>query len=212
MSEAQHRVGINLTGTQTSGGEHSMPPPLVFISYAHSDEKHKEQMVKQLSVLRAENLIDDWNDRKLEPGCDWDKEIRQRIYSARIVLLLVSVDFLSSGYIQGVEMKIARDRHRSGAALIVPVILESCYWKRTWLKDLLALPKDGRPVLERSYRARGWLEVIQSFDGLLSGLRGRGDPARWRDVETGFRDVAESMRPSDLRRNKGHKRPTPNSD
>ena len=43
----------------------SVPPKAVevFFSYAHEDEKLRDELAKQLKLLKRQGLITDWNDR-----------------------------------------------------------------------------------------------------------------------------------------------------
>ena len=99
------------------------PRPLkVFISYAHEDDTLCEEFVKYLSQLRHDSLIEDWHDRRLTGGSEWEGQIDEHLDTADIVVLLVSQDFLNSRYCYDVEMKRALDRHKQRKTRVVPVI------------------------------------------------------------------------------------------
>ena len=55
----------------------------------------------------------------------WPNQINDRLNSAAIILLLVSPDFLASDYCD-LEATRALERHRSGDARVIPVILRRC--------------------------------------------------------------------------------------
>lgn len=67
-------------------------------------------------------MLQSWHDRKLELAKDWDEEIDTYLRSADLVLLLLSKDFIASGYIWRAEVKIAMQRHASGDARAVPIL------------------------------------------------------------------------------------------
>src|SRR5271157_2598118 len=90
----------------------------VFFSYSHKDERMREKLEKHLSALRRENVIAGWHDRKIMPGTEWKDQIDEHIETARIILLLVSAEFLSSDYCYDVELKRAIARHDAGDAII----------------------------------------------------------------------------------------------
>jgi TIR domain len=71
-------------------------PIKVFFSYAHRDEKFKDELVNHLSILQRQGVISSWHDRMILPGSEWDREIDANLSSADIILLMVSSDFLRS--------------------------------------------------------------------------------------------------------------------
>ncbi len=58
--------------------------PTVFISYSHKDVAWKNRLVTQLSVLQQEELLDIWDDRRIETGTDWHPEIEKAIAAAHL--------------------------------------------------------------------------------------------------------------------------------
>ena len=83
----------------------------VFISYSHTDENYRKELEKHLSVLKRNGYIDTWTDRELIAGENWGTQIAKEIEEAKIILLLVSSDFLASNYCYDIEMKRAIERH-----------------------------------------------------------------------------------------------------
>jgi hypothetical protein len=134
----------------------------VFLSYAHRDERLREELDKHLSPLRRSALIDTWHDRKISPGGDLDAEIDQRLASADLVLLLISPDFINSDYCYRREMRRALQRHAKGLARIIPIILRPVDWMRTPIGRLLATPKDAKPVTTWHRRDDALLDVATS--------------------------------------------------
>ena len=65
----------------------------VFFSYAHKDEKLREELEKQLSLLKWQGLITGWHDRRIVAGQEWTGEIDVHLNSAQIIILLISPDF-----------------------------------------------------------------------------------------------------------------------
>ena len=82
-------------------------PVSLFYSYAHEDEPLRDELQRHLKILQLRGLIAPWHDRAILPGQAWDREIHAELQRAELVLLLLSVDFLSSDYILGVELKTA---------------------------------------------------------------------------------------------------------
>src|SRR5258708_309455 len=78
----------------------------LFFSYSHKDQRLRDQLEKQLSLLKRKGLISTWHDRKIGPGEEWAGKIDEHLNRADIILLLVSADFLASDYCYDVEMKL----------------------------------------------------------------------------------------------------------
>jgi hypothetical protein len=140
-----------------------------FVSYSHKDERYRQQLDISLALLRRDKLIPVWHDRKILPGQEWDREIDKNLENADMVLLLVSPDFLASDYAYSREMLRAVERHESGSATVVPIILRPSDWQSSPLGSLEALPSKGRPVSRWSNRDEAWLDVVQGLRRLISG-------------------------------------------
>jgi hypothetical protein len=154
----------------------------VFISYSHKDEHLRNELEKHLSALRHQGIVETWHDRRIIAGKDFNSEISEQLEKADIILLLVSSDFIASPYCYGVEMKRAMERHRSGEAHVIPVILRPCDWQELPFGKLLATPPDGKPVTKYPDQDDAFLEVTRAIrravEELLATQGGglRGDP------------------------------------
>jgi tetratricopeptide (TPR) repeat protein len=147
-------------------------PLKLFISYAHEDETLLKELVKHLSQLQRDGLIENWHDREITAGAEWAGKIDEHLEAADIVLLLVSADFLSSRYCYDVEMKRALERHDSGKARVIPIILRPADWETSPFAKLQALPKNGKPVVEWRRRDRAFLDVAKGLRRVVQELRG----------------------------------------
>ena len=140
--------------------------PRVFISYSHADEAQRRKLELHLKVLVTHGALHErWDDRKIQPGEDWDRTIKRELEEADVVLLLVSTAALASDYIQTVEMRRALERAAAGETVVIPIILEDCQWKVPELKKLQALPAGAKAVRAWTPQAKGWKSVS---DGLLA--------------------------------------------
>lgn len=144
----------------------------VFFSYAHEDEKLRDQLAKHLRILEREGVITGWHDRKISAGTDWAGEIDKHLNTARIILLLISVDFLYSDYRYGVELKRAMERHATGEAHVIPVILRPVEWHREPFGNLKPLPLDGKPVTRWQDRDEAFLNIAQGIRAAVEQLMG----------------------------------------
>jgi hypothetical protein len=157
-------------GTLPGGPRHlvSSGDKSVFVSYSRKEERHRERLDVALAQLRRDARISFWYDGMILPGQEWDREIGKNLETANIVLLLVSPYFLASPYIYSQEMLHALERHKSGSAIVVPIILKPCDWQETPLGELQALPDALRPVLSWSNRDQAWHAVARGLRRLIS--------------------------------------------
>lgn len=162
----------------------------IFYSYAHEDEALREQIEKQLSLLKWQGIISAWHDRKLLAGQEWAGEIDTHLNTADVILLLVSPDFMASEYCYGVEMKRAMERHESGEAIVIPVILRPVYWQGAPFGGLQALPADARPVTGSS-----WHNLDEAFFNVAEGLRRIIEMHHPQQIQTPFKVPSESTDP-----------------
>jgi hypothetical protein len=136
----------------------------VFISYAHADETFRDQLDKQLSILKRVGIVEIWHDRRLVAGEEWDRGIKAELERADIILLLVSPDFIGSDYINDIEISRAMERHSSGSACVIPVILRHCAWNLATFAKLQVLPKDAKPVAK-------WADIDEAMLDIINGIK-----------------------------------------
>ena len=145
----------------------TQPPYKLFYSHASEDDAHRERLEKHLSLLRDEGFIADWHFRKLKAGDEWQEEIDRHLKEARVILLLVSADFMSSQYCK-MEVQEAMKMHAAREAIVIPVILEECDWRSATIGKLLALPDDALPISKWVDRESAWANVAM---GIRRALR-----------------------------------------
>ena len=144
-------------------------PVRLFYSYSHRDEKFRERLEVHLAALRRQELIAEWHDHRITAGREWKNEIDDNLDAADVILLLVSPDFLASDYAYNKEFKRALERHKSGKARIVPIILRYSDWQETPIGELQALPPEGRPIAGRGDRA--WMEVTKGLRQVIKEVQ-----------------------------------------
>ena len=146
----------------------------VFYSYAREDETFVRKLEKQLSTLRQTGVITTWHDRQITPGGEWAKQIDAHLASARVIVLMVSADFVSSDYIWGVEVFTAMQRHQLGTAVVVPIVLrETAFLDRTPFGKLQMLPKDAKPVAAWTRPDQVWASVATALGDICLDLQQR---------------------------------------
>lgn len=136
----------------------------VFYSYAHEDKALVKDLIAALGLLRQQGIIKNFFDCEIVPGEEWDSVIRQQLNEAEIILLCVSSDFLNSDYIYRVELQAAMERHQSGTATVIPIILRSADWMGAPFAALQALPSEAKAVTS-------WPNVDEAFTDVARGIR-----------------------------------------
>ena len=142
----------------------------LFLSYAHEDEVLRFELQKHLKPLQRAGLIAAWSDRQIEAGDDWKEQIDENLERANIILLLVSADFIASDYCYDKEMGRALERHKSGEATVIPVIVRDVNWKRTPFATLQVLPENGTPVMQWPNRDSAWRNVSEAIERLIEKI------------------------------------------
>src|SRR5207237_2712073 len=107
----------------------------------------------------------------------------QHLNTARIILLLVSPDFIDSDYCYGVEMKRAMERHERGEARVIPVILRLVYWKKAPFGKLQALPTDAKPVTSPKWHSQdeAFFDVSEGIRTAVEELIAKHEAQQWID-------------------------------
>lgn len=122
--------------------------PLVFVSYSHKDEPWKDKLVEHLRNYELDDLLEIWEDRRIEPGADWYANIKDVLRRTRCAICLISPSFLSSRFCRFEEIPYLLQQRRKGNLEIVPMLLRDSDWsEQRWLKRLQMLPRDGKNVV-----------------------------------------------------------------
>jgi hypothetical protein len=148
----------------------------VFFSYADSDKDRDmlTELLKQMSILKRLNYITDWHEGMLTPtaGEEPDEQVMQHLNSARIIVLLISPDYMYSEKLNAEHVERAMERHRSGEATIIPVLLRSIdNWKEAPFGKLLTIPRNGKPISKWADKDEAFAEVAKEIRTVVTNLR-----------------------------------------
>lgn len=135
----------------------------LFISYSHRDEAHKEDLDEHLTMLKRQNIISLWHDRKIIPGDNWKDQIDDNLEKADIIIFLVSSSFLASDYCFDKEVKRAMQKKEEGSAEIISIILRPCDWKSCDFARFQAVPKDAKPITDWKDKDTAWLDAVNGI-------------------------------------------------
>ncbi|MGH1338632.1 MAG: WG repeat-containing protein [Aureispira sp.] len=123
----------------------------IFVAYHPKDQDRFEEFWKQLDLLNAHNkgyLLEKvwYNGSDLSP--EGRLEIHHLTEAADIVLLLLSDNSIISPFFQSKPLKETLEQHQHGRSIVLPVILNTCWWEDTIFRTLEVLPKAGLPLYE----------------------------------------------------------------
>jgi hypothetical protein len=139
----------------------------IFIAYSQEDIKFVKELKKDVKNIpsngRSSRQIFVWHDREISAGTEWDHTIRHQLEEANVILFLVSRDFLATDYCTEVEVKRAMERHESGSARVIPIIVRSCDWQDFPFGKLQALPEKGRPIADHESSDTAYLNIRQGL-------------------------------------------------
>ncbi|HZO74579.1 MAG TPA: toll/interleukin-1 receptor domain-containing protein [Ktedonobacteraceae bacterium] len=135
----------------------------LFFSYAQEDALLLEELEKHLSLLKHHGLINVWYDREISAGMEWRDQIDMHLNAAQIILLLVSPDFMASDYCYSIEMQRAMERHKSGEARVIPILLRPVSCEGAPFARLQMLPINGKPITS-------WSNQDEAFEGVTRGI------------------------------------------
>lgn len=141
-----------------------------FISYAHDDHSLFGEFRTHLRAIERAFDIEFWADSGILAGYHWDATIQQAIDVAEVFVLLVSNAFIASPYIYEQEIPAIRTRRQTSGALVLPVVVDACFWQMI-AGVLQAIPSEhGRvkPLLEWRPRTRG---CAQARDQIIATIQ-----------------------------------------
>ncbi|MBO0663962.1 leucine-rich repeat domain-containing protein [Jiella sp. MQZ9-1] len=131
----------------------------VFLSYAHADTERLDAFLTRLDPVRRSQDFQIWDDRALRAGELWDQAIQKAVRDSDIFLCLVTSHFLASRYIRDSELPAILKAQQSRRALVIPIILETCYWDDVFAeRQCVPLTRRGqlRPIVNWRPRNDGY--------------------------------------------------------
>lgn len=140
----------------------------IFVAYDHHDQASFQEiwaLLDRLIPLNPQYRINQaWYDGKdLSPeGRD---TVRTLTEEADLVLLLMSDRSIVSPFFNSSVLRETLDQHASGQSIVLPIILNTCWWEDTPFGKLEVLPRAGLPL----YEGHGIKD--QLLEQILAGLQ-----------------------------------------
>jgi nucleoside phosphorylase len=166
----QGKISTSTSANKATNSSGVVPLDL-FISYSLKDENFKDELETHLVMLRRTGVVRPWHSLQMEAGVERKEEVSDAIDRSQIILLLISPNFLREDYLYDEEMGRAMERHASGDARVIPIILRSVDLNETPFSDLVSLPRNGRPIDKWPNRDEVWLKVVQELRTVCNSLR-----------------------------------------
>ena len=145
-------------------------PISVFISCASEDRRWRDRLVQHLSVLRLERNVQSWHDGLITAGQNRADEVRSKLDSSQIILLMVSSSFLASNECYETA-RYAVSMRQDKLRRVVPVIIHACEWRESCFGQLNAIPSDEKPISSWRIRDDAFVEIIRSIRTVVEDIR-----------------------------------------
>jgi len=157
------------------------PPPArmeLLLLYHPDDEPLRAELETHLATLRHGGLVEFWHEARVLPGSEPDAELRQHLDGARVILPLLTANFLADDRLYLRYLDAALQRHHAGAAKVIPLLLSPCDVMSTPLFELNTLyPKPkGRALSQKPDRAETLTAFAQDLRGIVERLLNRQNP------------------------------------
>jgi hypothetical protein len=158
--------------SQGFAARHTAPVRL-FISYASHDREICEALKRHLTPLRDRRVIEEWWDREIPIGGDWNGEIHRKVDDCHIILLVVSPYFLESTYIWSDEVARARERHDKGQVRIFQVRVRYVLDQDLPFPQCQCLPRDGGTICQSPDPDKALADIRAEIEKTIRHEKGR---------------------------------------
>ncbi len=146
----------------------------IFVSYSHRDKPYLERFRDHMKphLRNEQDLLELWDDSKIEGGQRWDEQIKEALATTKVAVLLVSVDFFASDYIQRQELPPLLEAAKTREVTILPVILDHCSFSASSLSAYQAMNSVSLPLAEmkESERDLVWVRTAHRVNNIMRGV------------------------------------------
>lgn len=133
----------------------------IFVSYSHNDEVWLEEFRKHLKPYAKQYELDVWVDSRIKVGDRWKEEIKKALSAAKVAVLLITPDFISSDFIESDELpEILRAANEEGV-IIVPIAVSDSTYEFSGIGDYQFAndPKCPLDRLDPPVRNSAWKKI-----------------------------------------------------
>ncbi len=117
----------------------------IFVSYSHKDRKWLKSLEPFLAPSIDCEKFHRWPDTRIGAGTAWEKEIQRELACTKVVLLLVSQDFVASDCITKGTIPMLEAVEQKGLP-IVWIAVSHCIYTETWFANYQPANDPMRPL------------------------------------------------------------------
>lgn len=134
----------------------------ILFVYSQDDEKVYNELTMHLAGIRRRGFVKDWLIQKIETGTEWKQTNASSLLleQADLILLLISPDFIESGYSESKEVQNIFERKKR---FVLPILFYPSNWKNTPLAQFTALPSEEKPVSNWEDRDKAFYEIAREI-------------------------------------------------
>src|SRR5262249_22976729 len=111
-----------------------------------------------------QGLIAEWHDQKILPGNVVTRAVDGHLLTAQMILLLISPDFVKSGFWTKERLQHLLERQSKGETRVIPILVRPVNWEGLPFADSQCLPRNGRHVAL-------WPDQDEALATIVSELR-----------------------------------------
>lgn len=144
----------------------------IFYSYVDEDKDMAAQLRKHLILLQRQGLITNWSSAELKLGKDPTEQTMEHLNNAKIILLLISPDYLISDDQYTIEVERAMERSRAGDAIVIPILLSPTdELDSAPFGKLIVLPRNRKPIRLWANKDLAFVEIVKDIRAVVKSLK-----------------------------------------
>lgn len=159
-------------------------PKRIVVIFASQDRGAYQALIKQLSNLKRQQLIETWSEEELRSGQLIEPQLSDNLREADIILILISPDYVASDE-KYEQLLSAIALHERKGTHLVPILVRPTEQKNAPYAQFQMLPRDQTAVSDAKGRAedRVWHTIATALrhlieEGALPPPVGPGAPSR----------------------------------
>jgi hypothetical protein len=146
----------------------------VFCSYSEDDRSFQEKLERHLASLVREGSVLVWGKHKIRAGQEHQLEIDAQLKQARLILLLISSNFISSDDCYAGDLMKALQRRHDENVCVIPILLKPCTWDGLAFSNLQILPRNGKPVSLWPNQDKAFTHIVEEIKLVVKDLHKYG--------------------------------------
>lgn len=145
----------------------------LLLLYHENDAVLRDEVEKYLAPLRGSGLVETWHEGKILAGSVRDQTIAQHLQTARIIVPLITADFMASDKLYEQHLQTALERHQNGTAKLVPILMTPYDLEYTVFEDLnTLLPKPrGEAISQKLNREKALAAITADLRQIIERVK-----------------------------------------